>query len=65
MRKLLFLVPFILVSQYALIAQNTIKGSVTDENESPVFGADIYIEQLHIGTTSDETGLFELDNIPN
>ena len=65
MRKLLFLVPFILVSQYALIAQNTIKGSVTDENEAPVFGADIYIEQLHIGTTSDETGLFELDNIPN
>ena len=65
MRKLLFLVSFILLSQYALIAQNTIKGTITDENQSPVLGADIYIEQLHLGTTSDESGLFELDNIPN
>ena len=59
MRKLLFLVSFILLSQYALIAQNTIKGTITDENQSPVLGADIYIEQLHLGTTSDESGLFE------
>ena len=65
MRKLLLLATFILVSQYALIAQNTINGSVTDEDNSPVLGADIYIEQLHIGTTSDEDGQFELDNIPN
>lgn len=65
MRKLLFLVPFILVSQFTLIAQNKIKGTVTDENSSPVFGADIYIDQLHIGTSSDEDGLFELENIPN
>ncbi len=33
--------------------------------KQPVFGADIYIEQLHIGTTSDASGLFQLDNIPN
>jgi len=55
----------ILVSQYALIAQNTIQGSITDNDLLPVFGADIYIEELHIGTTSDQDGLFELDNIPN
>lgn len=65
MKKLLFLIPFILVSQFAVLAQNTIKGSITDENKTPVLGADIYIEQLHIGTTSDESGNFELKNIPN
>ncbi len=65
MRKLIFLLPFILGFQYTLMAQNHINGSVTDENQEPVFGADIYIEQLHIGTTSDESGLFKLDNIPN
>lgn len=65
MRKLIFLLPLLLVSYHTTMAQNTIKGSVTDENQSPVLGADIYIEQLHIGTTSDESGQFELDNIPN
>ncbi|MGB5320910.1 TonB-dependent receptor [Lutimonas sp.] len=65
MRKLIFLLPLLLVSYHTTIAQNTIKGNVTDENQSPVLGADIYIEQLHIGTTSDESGQFELDNIPN
>ena len=65
MRKLIFLLPLLLVSYHTTMAQNTIKGNVTDENQSPVLGADIYIEQLHIGTTSDESGQFELDNIPN
>lgn len=65
MRKLIFLLPLLFVTYHTAIAQNTIKGSVTDENQSPVLGADIYIEQLHIGTTSDESGQFELDNIPN
>ncbi len=65
MRKLIFLLPLLLVSYHTAMAQNTIKGTVTDENQSPVLGADIYIEQLHIGTTSDESGLFELNNIPN
>ena len=27
-------------------------------------GSDIYIEQLHIGTTSDENGFFQLQNVP-
>ena len=66
MRKLIFPLLLVLVSlPTTLMAQNSIKGSVTDENSTPVFGADIYIEQLHLGTTSDESGLFELNNIPN
>ena len=65
MRKFIFVLLLLLASPYALRAQNIIKGTVSDENNSPVFGADIYIEQLHLGTTSDESGLFTLENIPN
>ena len=65
MRKFIFVLLLLLASPYALRAQNIIKGTVSDENNSPVFGADIYIEQLHLGTSSDESGLFTLENIPN
>ncbi|MEL4454531.1 TonB-dependent receptor [Lutimonas vermicola] len=53
------------LSPYVFWSQNTINGNILDENKEPVFGADIYIEQLHIGTTSNESGMFTLDNIPN
>ena len=46
-------------------AQNSIHGNITDENNTPIFGVQIYIELLHLGTTSDENGNFELINIPN
>lgn len=46
-------------------AQNTLNGHITDENKIPIFGVQIYIEQIHLGTTSDENGYFELNNIPN
>lgn len=45
-------------------SQYTINGQIFDENNNPVFGAEIYIEQLHIGTTSDQDGGFELQGIP-
>ena len=54
----------ILLSSKELWSQNSIKGIVLDEIEAPVMGADIYIEQLHIGTISNENGAFELQNIP-
>ncbi len=47
-----------------LISQNSISGLVTDEANEPIFGVQIFIEQLHLGTTSDENGHFELKNIP-
>ncbi len=45
-------------------SQNTITGTVTDENNTPLFGVEIYIEKLHLGTTTDENGTFELRKIP-
>ena len=46
-------------------SQNSISGKITDEDNSPIFGVQIYIEQIHLGTTSDENGYFILNNIPN
>ncbi|MGI9530793.1 TonB-dependent receptor [Lutimonas sp.] len=54
----------VLLASNSLWSQNSIKGLVIDELNAPVMGADIYIEQLHIGTISDEDGNFELQNIP-
>jgi iron complex outermembrane receptor protein len=48
-----------------LFSQNKISGIVTDQNNQILFGVQIYIEQLHLGTTSDENGSFSLDKIPN
>ena len=46
------------------IAQSTVSGNITDQNNNPIFGAVIYIETLNLGTTSDEDGSFQLSNIP-
>jgi iron complex outermembrane receptor protein len=46
-------------------AQNSITGKVIDNNNEALYGVEIYITQLHKGTTSDEEGKFELHNIPN
>ncbi|MDN3644292.1 TonB-dependent receptor [Lutimonas halocynthiae] len=59
----LLLIMTLLLSKEAW-SQNSIKGTILDDIEAPVLGADIYIEQLHIGTTSDENGMFQLQNIP-
>ncbi len=46
-------------------AQNVLSGKVIDEHGQTIFGADIYSENLQIGTTSDEEGNFIIKNIPN
>ena len=62
MKKLLFIL--ILGFSNLLLSQNSVSGTVTDETNEPVFGVQIFIEQLHLGTTSDENGYFKLKNIP-
>lgn len=48
-----------------LYSQNKIQGIITDQNNQTLFGVQIYIEQLHLGTTSNEDGSFSLSKIPN
>ncbi len=65
MKKLLFLV-FILLT-FNAISQNTfsIKGKVTDNNQTPLVGASIIIHELQKGTLADKDGNFVFDAIPS
>ncbi|UCE94574.1 MAG: carboxypeptidase-like regulatory domain-containing protein, partial [Flavobacteriaceae bacterium] len=65
MNKIIFVFTLFLAFTNGSFGQNTITGTITDDQGNPVLGADIYIEQLHIGTSSDESGYFELVNIPS
>jgi hypothetical protein len=45
--------------------QATIKGTVVEkETQTPIHGADVYLEKLGIGTTSQVNGQFKIDQIP-
>ncbi|UMB54441.1 TonB-dependent receptor [Lutibacter sp. A64] len=46
-------------------AQHTISGTITDTNNQPLLGVEVFVEELHKGTSTDENGYFELNNLPN
>lgn len=60
MKKLLFF-SFLLLFQFSLIAQKTIKGRVLDNADRPLEGAAVYLNNTSVGTTTNEKGEFELD----
>lgn len=64
MKKLLIIFCLIL-SYHNIQAQNRITGKIVDENNFPLAGATIYIPDLNKGTISDESGKYELKNLPN
>ncbi len=49
----------------AVCAQNSISGIITDIENQPLLGVEVYSEQLHKGTVTDENGNYTLHNIPN
>lgn len=64
MKNILFLALFLLGCLSPIWGQFSISGTVSEENGETVMGAEIYIEQLHIGTVSDENGFYTLRNVP-
>ncbi|WP_299003098.1 TonB-dependent receptor [uncultured Tenacibaculum sp.] len=54
-----------LVGISAVYAQNSLSGKITDTNNQPLLGVEIYSDQLHKGTISNEDGTYNLQNIPN
>jgi len=46
-------------------AQNKISGIITDNTNAPLFGVEVYIEELQKGTSTNENGEFQLINLPN
>lgn len=63
MKHLLFGV-FFLLGSLLVSAQYTISGTIIDNNNEPVPGAEIYIEELHIGTVADFDGQYALQQVP-
>ena len=46
-------------------AQNTISGTITNSNNEPLFGVEIFAPKLHKGTTSNKDGSYTFKNLPN
>ncbi len=46
-------------------AQNTLSGTITDINNEPIIGAELYLSQVHKGTVSNSKGNYRLENLPN
>lgn len=58
--------PFLsLLFSLSIFAQNTLKGTITDENNQIVVGANIFFEALQKGTVSKQNGQYELTDLPN
>uniref|UniRef100_UPI003563F2CC carboxypeptidase-like regulatory domain-containing protein n=1 Tax=Lutibacter sp. TaxID=1925666 RepID=UPI003563F2CC len=62
--KILSTILFIGLS-FFVHAQNNLSGVVTTHLNEPIFGAQIYIEELGKGTSSNEQGYYSLNNLPN
>ncbi len=51
-------------SQILFAGNGLIRGQISDENGLPLAGANVFIENLKIGATSDRSGEFTLGNVP-
>lgn len=65
MIKKIFLFAIIVLINMTLNAQNKITGKITDQNNLPVPGAVIFIQDILKGAMADENGKYELKGLPN
>ncbi len=63
--KKFFIVCAMILLYHAVNAQNSIKGKVTDINNSPIPGTTIFLPEINKGTISDTEGNYTLINLPN
>ncbi|MEE3147398.1 MAG: TonB-dependent receptor [Bacteroidota bacterium] len=64
MRKFLQVLLFLGITLSAAAQDATLKGLVTSQNNTPLTGATIELNQTTLGTTTDNTGVFELNRVP-
>ncbi len=50
---------------FVLNAQQKISGTITNMHKEPLFGVDVYIEELQKGTSTNEFGYYQLTNLPS
>jgi len=63
--KIKLLVCILLLTHHVVNAQNKISGNITDQDNLPMVGATIFIQDLNKGTVSDKKGHFEMTNLPS
>lgn len=63
--KRIFVFFVILLSYPAVNGQNKITGRITDQDNKPLIGATVFINELSKGTVSGTGGAYELLNLPN
>ena len=62
----LFFQAFILMGlSHFSYGQVTISGNIADQNNNPLIGVEIYIQKLHVGTTSNLDGNYTLTKLPH
>ena len=64
MNGIFIICAMVFLTHYAS-AQNKITGKVTDPDNLPLAGANIYIPDMNKGTIANEYGKYELLNLPN
>jgi len=52
----------IILSAALTYAQSTLKGKITDQNQQPIVGAEVFWQSTDISVVTDETGAFEIEN---
>ena len=60
-----FIICVIIFTYFTVNAQNIIAGKISDQNNLPLMGANIFVPEMNKGTVSDENGNYELKNFPN
>ena len=63
--KIKLLVCILLMTHHVVNAQNKISGNITDQDNLPMVGATIFIQDLNKGTVSDKKGHYEMTNLPS
>jgi len=63
--KKLFLVATVVLLTVSAMAQNVIKGTVSDEKGQPMVGVNVMVQNSYIGTITDANGIYELTRLPD
>jgi len=61
----IYVLLFILFYTVAGTAQNQIHGKITDWDQQPLAGANIYLPELNVGAISDHDGNYYINKLPN
>jgi len=50
---------------FVVYGQQTISGTIVNTQNESLFGVEVFVEELQKGTSTDQNGYFELNNLPN